>query len=184
MHTLNPSNSKEYNFGKKRLKRFISVAFISVFLMFISACNPNLHQKKSVETQTTILFVCEHGAARSTIAAAYFNKLAKAQGLNYIAVFKGINPDSVLTLGTKRGLSKDSFDVNNWKPSLVTQNDINNAAQIVTFDCSLPTINPAMKPVIQWNGIPAISASYDIARDEIVAKTKALIAELVLKKLK
>jgi len=47
-----------------------------------------------------ILFVCTHGAARSPIAAAYFNKIAKEQNLNYRAIFKGTEPDSVLTNGT------------------------------------------------------------------------------------
>lgn len=45
---------------------------------------------------STILFVCEHGAAKSVIAAAYFDKLAQARGLKYKAVFRGPNPDPAL----------------------------------------------------------------------------------------
>jgi hypothetical protein len=36
-------------------------------------------------TQPAIVFVCEHGAAQSLIATAYFNKLAAERGLPYRA---------------------------------------------------------------------------------------------------
>jgi len=36
-----------------------------------------------------VVFVCTHGAARSPIAAAYFDKLAKENDLNFQAVFRG-----------------------------------------------------------------------------------------------
>jgi protein-tyrosine-phosphatase len=40
----------------------------------------------------TILFVCEHGSAKSVIAAAHFNQLAEQRRLPYHAVARGINP--------------------------------------------------------------------------------------------
>jgi arsenate reductase (thioredoxin) len=135
-------------------------------------------KKKTKTTTQTILFVCEHGAARSTIAAAYFNKLAKAQHLNYQATFRGTDPDTALTIGTKKGLTQDSFDVQNWKPLLVSKEDIEKAAQIITFDCTLPTNISVTKPMTQWNGIPAISKDYVIARDAILIKVQELVTQL------
>jgi protein-tyrosine-phosphatase len=41
----------------------------------------------------TIIFVCEHGAAKSVIAAAYFNRFAEQRGLNLRAAARGTNPD-------------------------------------------------------------------------------------------
>src|SRR6188472_693476 len=62
------------------------------------------------------LFVCEHGAAKSVIAAAYFNRLAKEKGLPHRAVFRGANPEDELTPATRAGLTRDGFDVRDWSP--------------------------------------------------------------------
>ncbi|MBA4056850.1 MAG: hypothetical protein C0490_19205, partial [Marivirga sp.] len=51
-----------------------------------------------------IVFVCEHGAAKSVIAADYFNKLAKERGLPWEAVCRATAPDSTLNAGTRAGL--------------------------------------------------------------------------------
>ena len=43
-----------------------------------------------------IVFVCEHGAAKSVIAVAYFNKLASEAKLEFHAIARGTNPDPEL----------------------------------------------------------------------------------------
>jgi arsenate reductase (thioredoxin) len=131
-----------------------------------------------LSTPRIILFVCEHGAARSTIAAAYFNKLAKENGPAYKAVFRGTDPGSTITPGTKQGLIKEGFDIDGWQPQPVTESDINAASVIITFDCVLPVKVPLGKPVHQWNGIPPISQDYEISKEQIVEKVKALIKTL------
>jgi hypothetical protein len=40
----------------------------------------------------TILFVCEHGSAKSIIAAAHFNDMAARNGLSYRAIARGVHP--------------------------------------------------------------------------------------------
>ncbi|MFK7814183.1 MAG: low molecular weight phosphatase family protein [Maribacter sp.] len=124
-----------------------------------------------------ILFVCTHGAARSPIAAAYFNKMAKEQDLNYRAVFKATEPNSDLTNGTVDGLSNDGFIISGWKPELVSENDTDNSFKIITFDCELPS-NADSKKTEQWNGTPPISKDYEKARDIIKAKINRLLKTL------
>jgi arsenate reductase (thioredoxin) len=158
------------------------VFLTTVFLLTIWSCKPIMLNNNQSKVKPTILFVCEHGAARSTIAAAYFNKLAQEQGLNYQAVFRGTSPDSVLTMGTKKGLIEDGFDVTSWKPLMVTSKDISTASQVVTFDCTLPSMETVKKPISQWNGIPPISKDYKAARNEIVGKVKELLSELAKQK--
>lgn len=128
-----------------------------------------------------ILFVCEHGAARSTIASAYFNKLAEEQGLNYRAIFRATNPDSILMPATIKGLTEDGFDISQWTPKLVSQTDINSASEIVTFDCNIPMADSSSKPHVQWNGVPPVSKDYNLARDQIVRKVQELINDLAKK---
>ena len=131
-----------------------------------------------------VLFVCEHGAARSTIAAAYFNRLAEEQGLNYRALFRATNPDSTLMPATIKGLTEDGFDIRNWTPKLVSQTDINNASEIVTFDCHIAAPDSSLKPLVKWNGIPPVSKDYKFARDQIVENVQQLINELAKKQRK
>ena len=39
-----------------------------------------------------VVFVCEHGAAKSVVATAYFNTLAAERGLPFRATFRGTAP--------------------------------------------------------------------------------------------
>jgi arsenate reductase len=135
-------------------------------------------KQQSNKSLPTILFVCEHGAARSTVAAAYFNKIARDLGLKYQAIFRGTSPQDTLTPATKTGLIKDNYNVSKMKPLLVTKEDIANAFQVVTFDCVLPNKDYPIRKPLQWNGIPPISQGYNEARDEIVKKVNELIKEL------
>jgi len=80
----------------------------------------------------TVLFVCEHGAAKSVIAAAYFDKLAKERRLPHRAAFRGVNPDSALSPVAKSGLEQDGVDTSGWKPILVTQKDGQEGSRVVT----------------------------------------------------
>lgn len=131
-----------------------------------------------------ILFVCEHGAARSTIAAAYFNKLAEEQGLKYRAVFRATNPDSTLMPAAIKGLTEDGFDITNWTPRLVSETDINRASEIVTFDCNIPASDSIAKPLVQWNGISPVSKDYNLTRNQIVERVQQLINDLAKKQKK
>jgi arsenate reductase (thioredoxin) len=137
-------------------------------------------QNKEPKEKTIILFVCEHGAARSVIASAYFNKLAKEKNLSFQAVFRGTTPDSTLSAATVMGLTKDGFNATAWKPLIVTQADLNTALQLITFDCSLPF--ESSKPISKWNGVPSINKDYDVARNEILKHVQVLINDLEKKK--
>ncbi len=143
---------------------------LMLFTCLLMACKPTV---KSSE----ILFVCTHGAARSPIAAAYFNKLAKAEKMPYHAVFRGTKPDATLTKETVAGLTKDGFDITDWKPQKVSAEDVERAHKVVTFDCSVPADKPAAQKQ-EWNGTPSISKDYDAARTVIKKHVENLVAQL------
>lgn len=159
-----------------RLHKMIQqIITTTLFVSILFSCGQNDSSKESKEV---ILFVCEHGAARSPIAAAYFNKIAEEQNLNYRAVFRGTDPNDSLTPGTSRGLEDDSLNINGWTPKMVSENDIKEAYKVVTFDLTLPSTSPTSLPLEEWNGTPPISKDYDIARDIIVEKVNKLIETL------
>ena len=127
------------------------------------------------EQKTTIVFVCEHGGARSTIASLYFNKMAKEQHLQYQSVFRALTPDSTISLGTKKGLTTDGFETTALTPVALTTKDIGPNILLISLDCKVPSSYNATQ---EWSGVPAISKDYEAARNEIVKHLNALINEL------
>ena len=161
-----------------------NIFLATLLLLSLFSCKETSTNNKKINDMPEVLFVCEHGAARSTIATAYFNKLAEEQGLNYRAIFRATNPDSTLMPATIKGLTEDGFDISNWTPKLVSQTDINSASEIVTFDCNIPASDSSSKPLVQWNGIPPVSKDYNLARNRIVEKVQRLINDLAKKQKK
>ena len=144
----------------------------------VSSFGQNIKIKKDSSVRT-ILFVCEHGAGRSTIAATYFNKIAEKQGLKYHAIFRGVDPQEALGKSTKDGLIKDGVNVTNLIPTKLSKNDINNAYKVITLDVTLPdTLN---KADITWTGIQ-MAGNYDISKTQIALKVDSLITILTTKK--
>ena len=121
-----------------------------------------------------VVFVCEHGGARSTIASLYFNRMAKDRNLPYESIFRGITPDSSLSEKTKKGLTADGFDTKLLRPVMLDSSDITARTILISLDCKLAYYRPNQ----EWTGIPAISKDYDEARDEIVKKLTVLINDL------
>ena len=130
------------------------------------------------QTQTqTVLFVCEHGAAKSVVAAAHFNKLAQQRGLPFRAISRGTAPDPAVPAGISAGLKGDGLSLpGGFTPAKVGATDVSGAARVVTFDVVLPTATP--KTPTRWDGLPAFSDGYAPASAAIRAKVETLIGEL------
>jgi protein-tyrosine-phosphatase len=132
-------------------------------------------QVATVPTQSRVLFVCLHGAAKSVIGAAHFRRLAAARGLSIDAVAVGTEPDPQLTPGTVKGLAGDGLTARPARPRPVTLHDLDTATRVVSFGCD---ITPARgQRVDQWD-VPAVSEGYAAARDRIVANVERLVDEL------
>ena len=131
----------------------------------------------------TVLFVCEHGAAKSVIAAAHFNQIAKQRGLPYRAVARGTAPDPAIPGGVRQGLAKAGLELAIEKPQMVGQADVDAASRTVTFEIALPAAVSSSRTVLtDWKAVPAVSADFGIASAEIRRRVEALIDELVSKK--
>jgi arsenate reductase len=126
----------------------------------------------------TILFVCEHGAAKSVVAAAHFNKRAMERGLPFRAISRGSAPDPAVPARITEGLAGEGLTMPaSFAPALVTAGDVNAAARVVTFDVSLPVPHDRAM-VTSWDGLPAFSDAYAPASAAIASKVDALLKEL------
>ena len=122
-----------------------------------------------------VLFVCQHGAAKSVIGAAVFRRLAAARGLAMDAVAAGIEPDPELAPAAVKGLAGDGLRPTPSRPRPVTLYDLESAARVVSFGCDIAPSRG--RRVDRWD-VPAVSDGYAAARDRIVANVERLVAEL------
>jgi len=125
----------------------------------------------------TIIFVCEHGAAKSVIAAAYFNKLAEEINSDLRAIARGTHPDQELSPKAITGLRADGLTPTESVPQKLSLVDVESAQRIVTF-CELPEEYPNKATIEQWESVPPVSENYEKARDAIVERLKRLIRDI------
>src|SRR5689334_13105305 len=121
-----------------------------------------------------IIFVCEHGAAKSVIAATYFNKIAKEKNLNLHAIARGTNPDKELSQNAVAGLRRDGLRPAESAPQKLFTAEIESAQQVVSF-CELSEEYQKNTVIEQWNDVPPVSENYEKARDMIIAKLKTMM---------
>jgi protein-tyrosine-phosphatase len=132
-------------------------------------------QQVKTAPQPRVLFVCQHGAAKSVVGAAHFRRLAEQRGLSVGAVAAGTEPDPQLAPGAVKGLAGDGLQPSLSRPRPVTLYDLESAARIVSFGCD---VSPRRgQRVEQWD-VPAVSAGYEAARDRILSNVERLVAEL------
>jgi arsenate reductase len=153
------------------MKTFLCISF--VFLL----ANSTMAQTKK------IIFVCEHGAAKSVIASAYFNKLAKDRHLDYMAECRGTNPDNEVSAKAKEGLTADHVYDNKTKPKKLVIDDTFKAERMILFT-SLPPNFKTNVPTEDWSGLENLDGDYTERRDAIVKQINTLLDTLEKTKLK
>jgi arsenate reductase len=125
----------------------------------------------------SIVFVCEHGAAKSVIATAYFNTLAAERGLPYRATFRGTSPQDDLSVRAVAGLKEDGIAVPSGKPGGITDADVANATHIFAIGCTLPDKARRSGKADDWSDVPD-DKGYGPMRDAIVRHVKELLDRL------
>jgi arsenate reductase len=119
------------------------------------------------------VFVCEHGAAKSVVASAWFNKLAAKNGLD----IRSTHPDFEYGTNTVAGLANDGLHPVESVPQKISLEEVQSAQHIVTF-CELPQEYKNIATTESWTEVPDISDGYKSARDAIVEHVEKLIHKL------
>jgi len=128
-----------------------------------------------------VVFVCEHGAAKSLIASAYFNKLAAERGLKARASFRGVAPQDDLSVRTVAGLKADGLLIPEQKPTAISDADIDHATLIFAIACQLPTAAATSGKAASWDDVPE-NDGYPAMRDAIVRHVNALLNQLQVRR--
>lgn len=161
----------------------LAVPTPAILLTWVAACLLAMpaditraqQDKPNALPRRTVVFICEHGAAKSVIAAAWFNKLASERNLPFHAVARGTAPQEELSEAAVAGLRADGVSFPADRPRQLTAQDTRNAVRIVAF-CPLPAYAKSHRA--DFVDVPAPKDGYNESRDAILLKVKALLDEL------
>ena len=129
-------------------------------------------------SEPTVLFVCLHGAAKSVIAAAEFERLARARGVAARAVSAGTEPDPQIAPVVVARLLQEGIDLRGLRPRRVTPEDVAQASRVVSFACDLGDLALPGVDVERWDDVPAVGEDFDRARAAITARLERLLESL------
>ena len=127
--------------------------------------------------EPTIVFVCEHGAAKSVIATAYFNSLAARRHLPYRATFRGVTPQDALSATALDGLKADGLLPPAGEPTAISDADVRSATHIFAIGCTLPASASESGKAVSWSDVPN-DRGYGPLRDAIVRHVNDLLDQL------
>jgi arsenate reductase len=132
---------------------------------------------KSSDAKPKVVFVCEHGSAKSVIAATEFQQMAKEKGLDLNILARGTNPDDEIPRVVRDGLKADGFDAGSMKPTKVSEKDLKGAAKIVSFGPDLKPWVSDGASVSDWSATPSVSDDYRKAREYIRKQLEVLLKD-------
>lgn len=126
----------------------------------------------------TVVFVCLHGAAKSVLAAACFERLAEVRGVRVRALAAGTEPDSEIAPAVLRALLAEGIDLRGQRPRHVTREDLAGAEAVVSFGPDISALVPPGRPIVRWDDVPALSEDFEAGRAAIVARLPTLLDEV------
>jgi arsenate reductase (thioredoxin) len=139
---------------------------------------PSTKKEKILMSQNmTVIFVCEHGAAKSIIAATYLNKIAKERGVNLQAFARGTDPDLGLSRHAVTGLIEDGLTPIQLTPQKLLPEELETAQTVISFN-PLPDSYPNKSIIQYWENVPSVGENYSQARDVILNRINHLVNDL------
>src|SRR4029453_4746257 len=103
----------------------------------------------------TVVFVCQHGAAKSVLAAAVLERLAAEHGIPLRALARGTEPEPQVAPAVVAGLLAEGIDVRAWQPRPLTPGDLAGACRVVSFGPDLSHLVPDGTLIQVWSDVPA-----------------------------
>jgi len=145
----------------------------------IGALSTPTHAQKAPDLASagpeTVVFVCLHGVAKSQVAAAQFNRIARERGLPFTALSRGIAVENEIPAGIRQGLAGEGLASQTPRP--LTPDEAKRAAKVFAFD-EVPAEMRGGAEITYWSGVPAASNNYSGAREAIVRRIDEIIASM------
>jgi arsenate reductase (thioredoxin) len=126
-----------------------------------------------------VLFICPHGVAKSVIAAAYTEHLAREFQLELNVNNAGTEPDPAIPLKVIDLLASYGLDVSSWTSKLVIPAMLEESDLVISLGCDLTAFNVPEHKTRTWI-VPSPSENLIACHDAIKTRVSQLIAELSL----
>jgi protein-tyrosine-phosphatase len=140
-------------------------------------------QRSGAPSQTgkvpTVLFMCPHGAAKSVLASAYFQRLAKERGLNVRVESAGTEPDAEVSSAVAAHLVKNGYPNPVAKPRKVTASDLATADVVISMGCDLKGLPAPRGRLLKWDEVPGPGEHFAAADAAIRKRVLELVDELM-----
>ena len=150
----------------------------AITLVAISAQQPPA-AGSGTDAPPTVLFMCPHGAAKSVLASAYFQRAAKKRGLNVRVLSAGTDPDPEIAPVVASHLRKNGYDVPAAKPRRATADDMATADVIVSLGCDLKDLPPPRGTLLRWDDVPGPGEDFAAADAKIRERVSQLVEDLI-----
>jgi protein-tyrosine-phosphatase len=159
----------------------LAVGLISVwtFMWGGAAAAQQPPPAKQRATQTNVLFLCPHGAAKSVLGSAYFQRVADERGLKVRVDAAGIDPQEALSPVVVKHLREKGYVVPVTKPRAVTRRDVESADVVVSMGCDLTKVPVGSEKLRKWDDVPGPSENLKEADEVIRRRVNALVDELL-----
>jgi arsenate reductase len=157
-------------------------SIVALTLLVVSAQSVNGQQPTTTATQArrpTVLFLCPHGAAKSVLASAYFQRVAQERGLNVRVEAAGIEPQEAVSTVVTEHLQRNGYTVPVTKPRAVTKEDLDRADVVISMGCDLTRLPVAPRTLQKWDEVPGPSEDFKGADEAIRRRVIALVEELL-----
>jgi arsenate reductase (thioredoxin) len=125
-----------------------------------------------------VLFLCPHGAAKSVMGAAYFQKLAIERGLRVQVDARGTEPDLAVSPAVAQLLRDQGYAVPVETPKAVTAADTAAADIVVSMGCKLDGFPPPRRALRHWD-VPGPGENLPASSDAIQRHVRDLVDELL-----
>ncbi len=160
----------------------LAPALIGACVMLSSGADLSAQTGESRKsTVPAVLFLCPHGAAKSVLASAYFQRVARERGLNMRVESAGTDPDPEVSPRVSDHLKKGGFDVPVAKPRRVTEADMAAADVVISIGCDPKSMPNPRGTLVRWDDVPAPSEDFAAADARIRERVSQLVDELVRK---
>jgi len=148
-------------------------------LCVIAASTPFAQTSQATPKPPTVLFMCPHGAAKSVLASAYFQRAAKERGLNVRVESAGTDPDPAVSAAVAEHLTKNGYAIPIATPIKVTPAQLASADVVISMGCDLTGFPTPKGRLLRWDEVPGPGENLAAADEAIRKRVTQLIEELV-----
>ena len=164
---------------KVRTNRILVVTVIVAGATAAAGLQALKRGRSALLKRPTVLFMCPHGAAKSVLASAYFERLAKERGLNVRVESAGTDPDAAVAPVVAAHLKRQGYPAPKSNPRTVTPKDFESADVVISIGCDLLGLPEPRGKLARWDEVPPLSEDFARADEAIRQRVIELIEELL-----